>query len=304
MFLFLRNETTVTCEIDLCDWSTSGTPSPSLILCTCSSGWDVCPCSYHKLSNSTPPREATCQFNAIVGLNLSSVLKILLWYPFAASKVDNRGRRLDEAETWNETDQNYISQWNSEVFNVHMAAKRLNLRGRRVIPRHRDQLPGGLACVPVCLPAGRDPNCIIISHCSQTVPSRSWNVPCEIFMHHIFLHRLDPVFFQGPYDSQNLHRWDVSWGTYIYALAWVLTMRLSRPRGWANHLCLTIAPAILIFIPFLSTETVYIAQVLCSYAAHSHDRVCPALSPYPKSLITRSVCKQPWIYRFSSALPT
>lgn len=32
MFLFLRNETTVTCEIDLCDWSASGTPSPSLIL--------------------------------------------------------------------------------------------------------------------------------------------------------------------------------------------------------------------------------------------------------------------------------
>lgn len=38
-------------------------------------------------------------------------------------------------------------------------------------------------------------------------------------MHHIFLHRLDPVFFRGPYESQNLHRWDVSWGTYIYALA-------------------------------------------------------------------------------------
>lgn len=34
---------------------------------------------------------------------------------------------------------------------------------------------------------GRDPNC------SQTVPSRSWSVPCETFMRHYFLLRLDPV---------------------------------------------------------------------------------------------------------------
>ena len=126
----------------------------------------------------------------------------------------------------------------------------------------------------------REPNCI--SHCSQTVPSRSWNVP---FMHHIFLHLSSSEGLREPESSpmgcfmRHIH------------LCTGLTMRLSRPRGWANHLCLTIAPAILISTPFI--PSLYIAQGLCSHAAHPHDRICPAFSPYSKSLVPRSVCKEP-----------
>lgn len=134
----------------------------------------------------------------------------------------------------------------------------------------------------------REPNCI--SHCSQTVPSRSWNVPYETFMHHIFLHLSSSEGLREPEPSpmgcfmRHIH------------LCTGLTMRLSRPRGWANHLCLTIAPAIHTDLDALYTiliNRVYIAQGLCSHAAHPHDGICPAFSPYSKSLVPRSVCKEP-----------
>lgn len=48
---------------------------------------------------------------------------------------------------------------------------------------------------------------------------------------------------------------------------------------------------------------VYIAHGLFSRSARPHYEICPAFSPYSKSLITESVCKQPWIFSFSSALP-
>lgn len=128
-----------------------------------------------------------------------------------------------------------------------------------------------------------------ISHCSQTVPSRCWNVPSETFMHHNFLQLSSSegltrarVFTDGMFHEAYT---SMHWLDH----ATVAVSGLGQPP-MPNH-CTSNTDLDALYTILINR--VYIAQGLCSHAAHPDDGLCPAFSPYSKSLIPRSVCKQP-----------
>lgn len=127
-----------------------------------------------------------------------------------------------------------------------------------------------------------------LANCNQTVPSRFCNMPCKTFMRHNFLHRLDPVLFQG-LSTRARNFTDGMFHEIQSSMRW-LGHRTLMPRAW-NHLSLAARPAILIPTgSMLSVSRAYISMPFSTSSTRT-KQTCPTFAAYSKILVPRSIWK-------------